>query len=368
MSQSDVLQRGDDFLMQYPRNSKVWKMFSHFTCLFTVGVSKLIITSLYNVELNHFDRLERAIDKAHDQNRGIMTVMNHMSVIDDPFIWAVFPWKTYRKLDNIRWCLGAHNVCFTNKFISTYFSLGQTLSTERFGAGPFQGSIDATVRLLSPDETLKNMDTLKSHFKMNRPAWVHVYPEGFVLQLQPPFSNSMRYFKWGITRMILESTRQPVIVPIFTTGFENIAPEDTAESPVDRYLPAGYGTKINVTVGKEIDEHVIENYRAEWSALVEKYKNPDSPHDLTDELKWGKEAQELRSRVAATLRENVAKIRHEERGFPQEDKRFKSPQWWKRYTTTEGASDPDVKFIGKNWAIRRLQSCLTGKESKDSNK
>lgn len=77
--------------------------------------------------------------------------------------------------------------------------------------------------------------------------------------------------------------------------------------------------------------------------------------DLNDNLKFSEEAQRLRSQVAATLREHVAKIRHEYRKFPLEDPRFKSPSWWKTYTKTEGESDKDVQFIGQNWAIRRLQ-------------
>ena len=66
----------------------------------------------------------------------------------------------------------------------------------------------------------------------------------------------------------------------------------------------------------------------------------------------------LRSRIAADLREAVAGIRTQVGKFREEDPRFKDPEFWKRYTLTEGASDPDVKFIGKNWAIKRLQKHL----------
>ncbi|CAI4785033.1 CNT_collapsed_G0059150.mRNA.1.CDS.1 [Saccharomyces cerevisiae] len=77
-----------------------------------------------------------------------------MSMVDDPLVWATLPYKLFTSLDNIRWSLGAHNICFQNKFLANFFSLGQVLSTERFGVGPFQGSIDASIRLLSPDDTL----------------------------------------------------------------------------------------------------------------------------------------------------------------------------------------------------------------------
>lgn len=390
MSLPDVLERGDDFLRDYPRNSPMWRFFSYGACVFTIGMSKLILKSFYNIQLNNMDRLDHAIDRSQKENRGLLTMMNHMSVVDDPFLWGVFPWRIYKDLDSIRWCLGANNVCFQNKFLATFFSLGQVLSTERFGVGPFQGSIDAAIRLLSPDDTLDLewtpgsvsakestpglsssplVKTIREQYlppiKRCKPSWMHVYPEGFVLQLHPPFSNSMRYFKWGVSRMILESTVSPIIVPIFTTGFEKIASEEAAGSTFKRYIPANFGAEINVTIGNPIEDDVIDKFREEWQQLVEKYHNPKNPGDLSPELKHGKEAEDLRSRLAAKLRTYIADIRHEERLFPKEDSRFKSPQWWKRYTLSEGDSDPDVKFIGKNWAIRRLQKFLTEQEEKN---
>lgn len=386
MSLPDVLARGDDFLREFPRHNSIWQSFSQATCLFAVGVSKLILFTCYNVKLNNFEKLETAIYKSKLENRGLMTVMNHMSVVDDPFIWGVFPWRIYKDLDQIRWCLGAHNICFQNSFFTYFFSLGKVLSTERFGAGPFQGSIDATIRLLSPDDTLDlewtphvSMDNKPKSISLSkrimkdyippiarsRPSWVHVYPEGFVLQLMPPHSNSMRYFKWGVTRMILESTKAPIVVPIFSSGFEKIAPESAADTLIERYLPRNFGSNINVTIGNPIDDKIIDSYRFEWLKLVEKYYDPKCSTDLSWELKYGKEAQNLRSRLAAELREHVANIRHIECNFPQEDERFKSPSWWKRYTETEGLSDPDIQFIGQNWAIRRLQTFLN--EYEESN-
>ncbi|CEP60325.1 lysophosphatidylcholine acyltransferase LALA0_S01e08130g [Lachancea lanzarotensis] len=391
MSLPDVLKRGDDFLSQYPRTSPLWQLGSHATCLLTVGISKLILKTFYNVQLTHFERLETAIDRSVSENRGLMTVMNHMSVVDDPFIWGVFPWRIYTDLDHIRWCLGAHNVCFQKKSLATFFSLGKVLSTIRFGGGPFQGSIDASIRLLSPDDTLdlewtpswaqeeketpqqKQMSTLTKlaqdytpPVKRSKPSWVHVYPEGFVLQLESPYANSMRYFKWGITRMILESTKAPIVVPIFSTGFEKIAPESAAGTKVERYLPRNFGAEIKVMVGNPINDEIIEAYRDEWKKLVEKYHDPKHPTDLTEELKVGKDAQNLRSRLASELRAHVAEVRHEGHNLPIEDERFQSPQWWKQYTDSEGSSDPAVRFIGKNWAVRRLQKFLNEQSDAES--
>lgn len=389
MSLPGVLERGDEFLSEYPRDTRSWNLLSKATMYFTVFVSKTFLNICYSPKLQGLENLDNAMTKAENENRGIITVMNHMSVVDDPFVWGVLPFSFYIKHGgNFRWCLGASNLCFASPSIARFFSLGQTLSTERFGKGPFQGSIDAAIRLLSPDDTLdleyipKSQETsdkgdlLKKEQKhllkilkpgekasgsykppllRDNPSWVHVYPEGFVLQLEPPFANSMRYFKWGITRLLLESTKAPVIVPIFATGFEKIAPESAAGTKVARYLPSNFGAEINVTIGTQIAEDVIDGFRKEWKDLCDKYLKQDIDRDLNDNLKFSKEAEQLRSNVAAALRQHVAKIRHDIRNYPTEDSRFQSPSWWKSYTKSEGASDEEVKFIGQNWAIRRLQ-------------
>ncbi|AET39461.1 lysophosphatidylcholine acyltransferase Ecym_4408 [Eremothecium cymbalariae DBVPG len=384
MSLPGVLNRGDEVLSNYSERSRLWRWASHGTCLLTIAVSKLVLSMCYNVELFNFEKLETALARTVNENRGLVTIMNHMSVVDDPFLWGVFPWRIYKDFDQVRWCLGARNICFQNRFLSTFFSLGKVLATDRFGAGPFQGSIDASIRLLSPDDTLdlewepyrertmKAPEFVQSIKKVSyvspiardKPSWLHVFPEGFVLQLQAPHSNSMRYFKWGVARMVLESTKAPIIVPIFGTGFEKIAPESAADTVVERYLPRNFGAEIKITVGDPIDDGIIEKYREEWRRLLEKYHDPKNPTDLTPELRTGKEAEDLRSRLAAELREHVAKIRHQECKLPQEDTRFKSPEWWRRYTETEGASAQDVKFIGKNWAIRRLQASCKDEDKK----
>ncbi|EMG47101.1 TAZ1 Tafazzin [Candida maltosa Xu316] len=403
MSFEDVLKRGDDFLNEYPRTNPLWNLASHATCLFMITGSKIILNTLYTPVLHNIEKLDYALTKARQENRSLLTVMNHMSVVDDPAFYAALPWRYHLDVDTIRWGFGAHNVCFSTTFQSWFFNLGKILGTKRFGEGPFQGSLDAAIRILSPDDTLDleytpgvkeiekpiilqtvnnidiSKDTTKTKelvkfikpspestnvlmsknpFIRSKTSWFHVFPEGFVLQLQEPHHNSMRYFKWGISRLILESTRTPVVVPLFSFGFEKVAPEDSAEKGIQRWLPANYGAEIHVCVGDPIEDQVLENYRAKWRTLVAKKIDKNHPTDLSEELKTGKEAQTLRSNLAAYLREQVLAIREQTGLFDPEDKRFKDPQFWKEFTNTEGISEPNVKFIGKNWAIRRFQSHL----------
>lgn len=399
MSFQDVLKRGDEFLNDYPRTNPFWNLASHATCLFMITGSKIILNTFYKPVLHNIEKLDNALQRARDENRGLLTVMNHMSVVDDPAFYASLPWRYHLDIDTIRWGFGAHNICFSNVFQSWFFNLGKILGTKRFGEGPFQGSLDAAIRILSPDDTLDleftpgvkdeqkavvlqtvnnitdcrnkelvkfikpvpestNVLMSKNPFIRTKTSWFHVFPEGFVLQLQEPHNNSMRYFKWGVSRLILESTRTPIVVPLFSFGFEKVAPEDSAEEGLKRWLPANFGAEIHVCIGDPIKDDVLESYREQWRSLVSKYVDKSNPTDLSDELKTGSKAQSLRSDLAGYLREKVLEIRNEIGLFNPEDKRFKDPKFWKLFTNTEGLSDPSVKFVGKNWAIKRLQSHL----------
>lgn len=400
MSFQDVLKRGDEFLSDYPRTSAWWNLASHATCLGMIVPAKFFLNVLYNPYLHNIEKLDAALNKARLENRSLLTVMNHMSVVDDPTFYAALPWRFHTDIDTIRWGFGAHNVCFSNGTLSWFFNLGKILGTQRFGHGPFQGSLDAAIRILSPDDTLDleftpgvkdvakpsliqeaslnpekvshlvhkvkpsvestNLLMSKSPFIRHKTSWFHVFPEGFVLQLQEPHQNSMRYFKWGVSRLILESTVAPVVVPIYALGFEKIAPEsaDEGNQGLKRWLPLNIGADIHIAIGDAISDEQIEGYRKKWRQLCDKYIDIDNPTDLSQELKIGEKAQQLRAEVASDLRDAVAFIRTSLGIFKPEDPRFKDPKFWKEYTHTEGDSHPDVQFVGKNWAIKRLQKHL----------
>lgn len=382
MSFHDVLKRGDDEIASRWKRSLIWNEISHLTCVATTAFSKLILSTLYNVEVKGLNNLDSAFAKGRSNNQGILTIMNHMSTCDDPFLFACLPWRYFRDWEDIRWGIAASNVCFTNKISSTFFSFGKIFPCERFGRGPFQSGLDACIRILSPDDTIDSNHILgdpkyvQMYHKSNiadprhaislfdekylspvlryKTSWVHVFPEGYVCQLRPPHQNSMRFFRWGTARLILEPTVAPIIVPIFTDGFEKVKPEEL-DMKTDYLTPNNIGAKITVNIGRAIDENIIQKFRNEWKDLCQKYPNKENPNDLSEELMFGKEARELRSRVCAFLREQVAKLRIEN-GFPEEDSRFKDVAFWKRYTGSRGASDPDVKFIGLNWAIKEYQN------------
>lgn len=370
MSYYDVLKRGDEeILSTRPQQSLLWNCASLFTSMGMIAISKLVLTTLYNKEVTGLDNFEKALNKSREENRGFLTVMNHMSTCDDPMIFACLPWKYSMEWNDIRWGLAASNVCFTNKLATAFFSLGKIIPCERFGRGPFQSGLDACVRLLSPDETItpeqvRSGSSAKNTLDMFSPqysgpilrsksSWVHVFPEGYVCQLKPPFNNSMRFFRWGTARLILEPTVAPVIVPIFATGFELIKPEEL-DLKNDYLTPNNVGATVKVNIGEQLDEGIIAGFRSEWKALCDRFPNIENPCDLSHEVKFGAEARNLRIRVCDYLREQCVSLRLGV-GLPPEDPKFKSVDFWTDYTKSRGESDPAVKFIGLNWATKEYQ-------------
>lgn len=321
MSLPAVQARGKAFLsLNGLRSRPYWPLLSRATILATGTFAKLVMTLPLKYKTTGFEEnFLRTFDQCKQQNKGFLTIMNHSSLLDDPFAWGVLPWwKFYVRGGNIRWGLGADNVCFGTPFLRFFFSLGQVLSTTRFGGGPFQGSIDAAIHLLSKDH---------QEYPKQRSNWVHIFPEAFVHQVYPPHENSLRYFHWGVSRLILEADECPAVLPIFSHGFDKVIPEDR---PDDYRLWKQIGTTIHFGYGKALDEKLLAEFREKWRALVEKEQqgHTEPLTDLTDNLKFGPEAQKLRSDLARYLRDQLGAVR-ETMGFPPQNPEFAEPEFWK---------------------------------------
>ncbi|ORX67053.1 hypothetical protein DL89DRAFT_259590 [Linderina pennispora] len=91
-----------------------------------------------------------------------------------------------------------------------FFAYGQTIPTIR-GAGIHQLGMEIALQRL----------------RENR--WVHVFPEGKVNQ-----DDSLLRLKWGVGRLIMESDRVPIVVPMFhhwNEGGHAAAAEGTTAVP-----------------------------------------------------------------------------------------------------------------------------------------
>lgn len=198
-----------------------------------------------------------------------------------------------------RYALGSSDICFTNRLASTFFSLGRVLPTHRLHksrlGGLFQPTLDLLPALLSPPSS----------------AWVHVFPEGRVHQHPAPL-HQMRYFKWGISRLILEPAVAPVLMPMFIAGFEHIMPEPRG---FPQFLPR-LGKHLCVVYGDAVPDARFEDVRQQWNRLW--LREGGGPVGQSDVLRTGEEAVRLRIETTRRVREEVVKLRRT-LGYPDEE-------------------------------------------------
>ncbi|KAI7866439.1 acyltransferase-domain-containing protein [Spinellus fusiger] len=177
----------------YPEHGSLWNMAS----LAVMGGVGLIAKGfLSTLTTTHVYGMESFLAILHqeDRTRGVITVSNHASVWDDPFLWGALPTSTLFSPKHMRWVMCAADICYTNVFKATFFSLGQGIPTVR-GAGVYQPAVDFSVH------------------KLNQSGWIHIFPEARVCQ-----EDAMIRFKWGIGRIIMEAKECPIVVPIWHQG------------------------------------------------------------------------------------------------------------------------------------------------------
>jgi monolysocardiolipin acyltransferase len=356
----------------------------------TGSISRGFLYGLNNIEVVGLDRFLGTLDRRKNiegRERGLITVSNHISVVDDPLVWGVLPFRYAFNPSNHRWSLGSYDICFTNKFLSSFFTFGQVLPTHR-GAhstygGLFQPTISQAIRLLSsqpfsdtssstpvspvsmnpkcPDMvdpftsgaliyTTNGSDTFPapSAYANRKYSWVHIFPEGRVHQ-HP--QKTLRYFKWGVSRLILESETLPEIIPIFIDGNQEIMHE-AREWP--RFIPRA-GKKIKIAFGEAVDgDKVFGDLRDRWKrlvklqkeALVRKGLSCDlEVGELTEGLKYTYEAVALRKEATKRVRMEVLKVRSS-LGYPDEDPKQGLVETWIEEGGSEKEKMKDGSWVG----------------------
>lgn len=77
--------------------------------------------------------------------------------------------------------------------------------------------------------------------KLSRNEWVHLFPEGKV-----NVSKEEMRLKWGIGRIIYESPRVPLVLPMWHEGMDDVLPN------VEPYIPR-INKKVTLNVGEPVD-------------------------------------------------------------------------------------------------------------------
>ncbi len=139
----------------------------------------------------------------------------------------------------------------------------------------------------------------------------------------------------GVARLILESEPSPDVVPMFVDGTQQIMHEDRK---FPRFLPR-VGKHVRVAFGEKLDfDATFGDLRRRWQGLVQKQRAASSSKevadapvvlgDLTDdELRYGKEANEIREEVARRVRESVLQVRAS-MGFPASNPAYAYAETW----------------------------------------
>ncbi|KAI1504268.1 hypothetical protein F5X99DRAFT_373066 [Biscogniauxia marginata] len=372
--------------MSQPRPNKLslqqpslpWRMTSSLVMGLTGSLSRGFLYGLNSVEVVGLQRFLDILDQREDiekRQRGLITVSNHISVLDDPLMWGVLPLRYAFNPSNHRWGLGAHDICFKNKLLESFFSFGQVLPTHRLQYSPhgglFQPTVPQAIRLLSsqpsvglqPGEETDDRHDLgdpftsggltftttgidrhiaPSVYARNRHSWVHIFPEACVYQNPSMF---LRYFKWGFSRLILESEPMPDVLPMFIDGTQRIMPEDRGWP---RFLPR-FGIRFRMAFGELLDtEKTFGDLRTRWQELVRREKRVLAVGELTDELKYGKEAVDLRIEVARRIRDEILKVRRSLGYLDEEPPGFELAETWaKESAKTKFKSNVDDSLVSK---------------------
>lgn len=139
----------------------------------------------------------------------------------------------------------------------------------------------------------------------------------------------MRYFKWGVSRLILESDPLPDIVPMWIEGPQDAMSE---ERTFPRFLPRP-GKNISITFGDVLDgEKVFGDLRARWKKIHEQEEKRSGKLEvgvLNDTLKYSEEVVRLRKECTTRVRNAVLEVRRL-RGHPDEDPKAGLAETWLR--------------------------------------
>jgi monolysocardiolipin acyltransferase len=165
---------------------------------------------------------------------------------------------------------------------------------------------------------------------------VHIFPEGMIHQSE---QRVMRYFKWGVSRLVLESEPMPDVVPIFIEGFDDIMNE---ERTFPRFIPRPF-QNVRVTFGEKLNaEEVFGDLRARWKQLRarEEQKSGElAVGELNETLKYSDEAVTIRKECTRRIRQAVLDVRRQ-RGYSDEDpKNSLAETWLREGPTREGRKE-----------------------------
>ncbi|KAK8814199.1 hypothetical protein WA158_008061 [Blastocystis sp. Blastoise] len=206
---------------------------------------------------------------------GMITVCNHQSSIDDPFVVSLLFDKIHlNELYKKPWSTCSEEYGFNHSFTSFILSTGKVLPVKRGGG-------------------INHISFLDIIQKVNAGQWVHIFPEGKTWQnnayivrdkegclqsksgRKAPPGRLLGPLKWGVGKLVGDSDKTPVVIPFYHMGMEKIYPLDAKNA--NTYLIPRTGNTLYVIVGKAIPlRNIVDKYKP----LINKETNYQKKQEL----------------------------------------------------------------------------------------
>lgn len=230
----------------------------------TAGIfGKILLTTLNRLHTYQLDILYDAIEN-RDSSTGLLTVSNHKSVIDDPFLLgAILPRRILLNPELVRWGFCSLDICFQGALLGRTLRLGKALPIQRRGG-------------------------IGQHFlrvaggKLSNGDWVHVFPEGRIRQ------SGMGYWKRGVGKLLAMYYEAhqglPLIIPLCHEGIEKIMPECPQTRALISSIPQT-GKDMFAIAGEPIDlTHIFHRLMPQCKEAGGTAKDPPACLRLYEEV------------------------------------------------------------------------------------
>lgn len=224
--------RGRNSAFVAPGDYGAGDSFANKLTIAVVGTfGKLLLSGLNTLSAYRMDVLYSAIE-SRDPGRGLLTVSNHQSVIDDPLLLsALLPPRILYRPSVMRWGLCSVDICFQARFYAAVCRLGKTLPMMRLGG-------------------LRQPHLAGAASRLRDGGWVHLFPEGRVRQ------RGMGYAKRGLGKMIAMAYAAngdvPIVLPLYHEGVEGVMPQDHKTNKLKSIVPR-VGQRVFAIAGDPVE-------------------------------------------------------------------------------------------------------------------